>query len=248
MTRKNGVAPKRGGNNIGGVGVVSEEEPGSLRAYSPESCFELHLIGPVIADSTKGEGGHIRFFRDQLVRGSEELSGVVHEVKAKPLKFLAGYVGPLPMIVVSEHGKGRQTRGEPFKNADAIHHIFIGIADVIAGEEDDIGVEGIRLFHRVPDLLERDVRAKVGIGDLNDAKALEGRVEVFEGESESPNLQPVGLEKTSVANTGDGDGGGDHRSDAEKLSARGQEAGRGRGDGEAFDFRSESFGGGCRER
>jgi hypothetical protein len=193
-----------GDDNVGEVGFVCHEEDRAV-GLGGESEVEVGVTGTGVVDATEPETGAVALDGEVLVdQDGSAMAGEGFDDQGG----VEGDVVVAEDCVAEGCGEGGEDLGAPADCMVAGDESERAVGNEVAGEEDEVGGEGVDLMD---DALEEErlgVLVEVDVAELHDAIAMEGVRQIGDGDGAVDDVDLVACELARVESQTGGDGAG----------------------------------------
>src|SRR5690242_16721141 len=182
-----------GRDPIGEMRLVGEQHYGFRTRNFLQGVLEIVSAGHGVINACEPQAGAILFQSKRLI---------AQKVKAAAAQDFGYEVGVGVVVMIAEHGKHAQAGTQRGKNLRAGFSVVGGgrivlagkgsLADEVAGENHEIGLQLVGQPHGGVDDTDVDVTVVVEIAELDDAQAVKMAWQASQADFQAGNLQPGG--------------------------------------------------------
>jgi hypothetical protein len=189
---------------VGEVGFMRHEEDGAV-GFDGDGQIEVGAAGTGVVDTAEPEAGAVALDGEVLV----DQNGSA--MRGEGLDDGGGTEGD---VVVTEDGvaegggEGGEDLGTAVKSMAAGDEGEGSVSDEVAGEEDEVGSEGVDLADDVFEEEWLGVLVEVDVADLNDAVSVEGSGQIGDGDGAIDHFEFVACDLAGVKSKSGGGGSG----------------------------------------
>ncbi len=163
---------------VGKVGLVRHEEDGTV-GFGGNGQVEVGMAGAGVVDAAEPEAVAVAFDGEMLV---DQNGSALRGEGLDDQRRVEGDIVVTEDGVAKGRGEGGEDLGAAAKGVAAGDEGEGAVGDEIAGEQNEIGVEGV---DAVDDAFEEEgfgVLVEVDVAELDDAVAVEGRGQIGDGD------------------------------------------------------------------